>query len=111
MRGSRCNLVLSCCSAAVSASLAGRATAPAQAMAAMERVRQALRNVSFDDVAPGLVVTFSAGVSECAGEGDLEAAIARADAAMYEAKRAGRDRVIAGAQAPRPQLELAHAAA
>jgi len=76
------------------------ATAPAQAMAAMERVRQALRHASFDDVAPGLVVTFSAGVSECAGERDLEAAIARADAAMYEAKRAGRNRVVAGAQAP-----------
>jgi diguanylate cyclase (GGDEF)-like protein len=87
------------------------ATAPAQALAAMERVRQALRDVCFDDVAPGLVVTFSAGVSECAGEGDLEAAIARADAAMYEAKRAGRDRVIAGAQAPRPQLEQVKAAA
>jgi diguanylate cyclase (GGDEF)-like protein len=76
------------------------ATAPAQAMAAMERVRQALRHASFDDVAPGLVVTFSAGVSECAGERDLEAAIARADAAMYEAKRSGRNRVVAGAQAP-----------
>jgi len=81
------------------------ATAPTQAMAAMERVRQALRRTSFDDVAPGLVVTFSAGVSECAGERDLEAAIARADAAMYEAKRAGRDRVVAGAKAPSPHSE------
>jgi diguanylate cyclase (GGDEF)-like protein len=79
------------------------ATAPAQAMAAMERVRHALRQASFDDVAPGPAVTFSAGVSECAGEQDMEAAIARADAAMYEAKRTGRDRVVAGAKAPSRQ--------
>jgi diguanylate cyclase (GGDEF)-like protein len=76
------------------------ATAPAQAMAAMERVREALRQASFDDIAPGLVVTFSAGVSECAGERDLSDAIARADTAMYEAKRTGRNRVVAGAPAP-----------
>jgi diguanylate cyclase (GGDEF)-like protein len=82
------------------------ATALAQAMAAMERVRHALRQASFDDVAPGRVVTFSAGVSECAGEQDLEAAIARADAAMYEAKRAGRDRVVAAAKAAVRQAGL-----
>jgi diguanylate cyclase (GGDEF)-like protein len=70
------------------------ATAPLDAMAAMERVRQALQRVTFDDIAPGLLVSFSAGVSECAGESDLEAAIARADAAMYEAKRTGRDRAV-----------------
>lgn len=78
------------------------ATAPTEAVAAMERMRQALRRASFDDIAPGLVVSFSAGVSECVGGTDLEAAIARADAAMYEAKRAGRDRVVAGARAPSP---------
>ena len=87
------------------------ATSPAQAMAAMERVRQALRQVSFDDVAPGLAVTFSAGVSECTGERDLEAAIARADAAMYEAKRGGRDRIVAGARAPDPRPEPVELAA
>ena len=82
------------------------ATAPTQAMAAMERVRKALQNASFDDIAPGLSVTFSAGVSECAGERDLEAAIARADAAMYEAKRAGRDRVVANAKVPKLECEM-----
>ena len=81
------------------------ATAPRQALAAMERVRQALRSASFDDIAHGLAVTFSAGVSECAGEHDLEAAIARADAAMYEAKRTGRDRVVEGAKLPNQQRE------
>ena len=83
------------------------ATAPKQALAAMERVKQALRNASFDDVAAGLVVTFSAGVSECAGEHDLAAAIARADVAMYEAKRTGRDRVVEGAKSPSQQREPA----
>ena len=65
----------------------------------------ALRHESFDDVTPGLVVTFSAGVSECAGPYDLEAAIARADAAMYEAKRTGRDRVVEGAKPPSREPE------
>jgi len=89
------------------------ATAPAQALAAMERMRQALQRTSFDDLAPGLVVTFSAGVSECAGERDLAhlSAIARADAAMYDAKRAGRDRVVAAAKAPGPHCEASDVAA
>lgn len=39
----------------------------------------------------GFHVTFSAGVSQLAGS--LDAALAAADAAMYEAKRAGRNRV------------------
>jgi len=82
------------------------ATAPAQAVAATERVRQALRRASFDDVAPGLMVTFSAGVSECAGERDLEAAIARADAAMYEAKRTGRNRVVESTNSPTQRRDL-----
>jgi len=79
------------------------ATTPAQAGAAMERVRQALRQASFDDIAPGLKITFSAGVTECAGEPDMEAAIARADAAMYQAKGAGRDRVVTNTNAARRQ--------
>jgi diguanylate cyclase (GGDEF)-like protein len=85
------------------------ATSTTEAMAAMERVRAALRG-SFDDLAPGLLVTCSAGVSECTGERDLDAAIARADAAMYEAKRAGRDRVVAAENAssrPREAMDVA----
>jgi diguanylate cyclase (GGDEF)-like protein len=70
------------------------ATGPEQAVAAMERVRLALNQSSFEDVGTGLTVTFSAGVAECSGGPDLEAAIARADAAMYEAKRLGRDRIV-----------------
>lgn len=74
------------------------ATSATEAIATVERIRQALP-ASFEDVVPGLVVTFSAGVSECAGAQDLDFAVARADAAMYEGKRAGRDRVVAAANA------------
>ncbi len=74
------------------------ATGIAQGMAALNRIRQALRDASFADVAPGAALTFSAGVAECGGEQDLEPAVARADTAMYEAKRAGRDRIVASAQ-------------
>ncbi len=87
------------------------ATASTQTTAVLERVSRALRRVSFDDLAPGLAVTFSAGVAECVGEHDLEAAIARADAAMYEAKRAGRDRVVSLPRAPDPQRHPAGVAA
>jgi diguanylate cyclase len=86
------------------------ATSATEAIAAMARVRQALR-ASFDDIAPGLVVTFSAGVSECTGARDLESAIARADAAMYEGKREGRDRVVAAAKAPSREAEPINLAA
>jgi PleD family two-component response regulator len=41
--------------------------------------------------------TFSAGVAEMAGNESLDELVARADVALYEAKRAGRDRVIAAA--------------
>jgi diguanylate cyclase len=66
------------------------------------RLAAAVRATRFDDLAPGLVVTFSAGVADCGDADDLEAAIARADGALYAAKHAGRDRVMV-APAPAPQ--------
>jgi diguanylate cyclase (GGDEF)-like protein len=55
------------------------------------RFHEAVRNASWEHVAPGLDVTVSVGVGRPAsGRG----AIAAADAALYEAKRAGRDRVV-----------------
>ena len=59
----------------------------------LERLRERLRLSPFDEVTPGLRLTFSAGVTGCLGQGDIESAIERADQAMYRAKRAGRDRV------------------
>ena len=43
-----------------------------------------------------MLITFSAGVTELQHDEPVEAAIARADAAMYRAKRAGKNRVMTG---------------
>jgi diguanylate cyclase len=44
------------------------------------------------------MASFSAGVTVSSGEGDGDAALERADAALYAAKRAGRDRVVSSAE-------------
>ena len=72
-----------------------------QALAVLARVRARLAATAWDDIAGGLAVTFSAGVALCESELDLEPAIERADAAMYRAKEAGRDRAF-GPRALRP---------
>lgn len=57
-----------------------------------ERVRRAIEEMRFDDVGS---VTISAGVSELEiGEEEPDPAIARADLALYQAKSAGRNRVV-----------------
>lgn len=55
--------------------------------------RQTLEQVSVQFQPLPLSVTVSAGVAEIR-EGDISDALKRADAALYEAKRAGRDRVV-----------------
>ena len=62
---------------------------PANAQTALTRLQAAVR----DAVLPGRAVTFSAGVAAYRGTENTEALLARADRALYEAKRAGRDRV------------------
>ena len=69
-------------------------TAPTQALQCVDRMREALAGTSFDSVAPGLQVTFSAGLSTCAVDDTLEATIERADQAMYRAKTQGRNRTV-----------------
>ncbi|MBI5255268.1 MAG: GGDEF domain-containing protein [Burkholderiales bacterium] len=69
------------------------ASSAADAAHVIRRVRDSIANGDFGTLAPGLRVSFSAGVSECGpGEGYAEA-IERADQALYRAKSAGRDRV------------------
>jgi diguanylate cyclase (GGDEF)-like protein len=68
-------------------------TDQAAAAALAERVRAALHAIDWNDVAPGLQVTISAGVSfgPLAGVREL---LRVADAALFEAKRSGRDCVV-----------------
>lgn len=71
-------------------------TPRAEARRAMDRLQERLA-VACPRVMPqGLPVTFSAGVVELRQEETLEAAIERADQAMYQAKAQGRARCIEG---------------
>jgi len=70
------------------------ACTPALARAGLQRIRSALAARDWSVIASGIVVTVSAGV---AGFANAEAAVQlinRADTALYEAKRSGRDRVV-----------------
>ena len=58
----------------------------------VDRLRDAVAQMSFDHVLPGLKISFSAGASECAPGEATQVAIERADQAMYLAKEAGRGR-------------------
>ncbi len=64
-----------------------------------ERVRLGVQGLDLMGLAPGGRMTISLGVaSVTAGDiADFNAALERADAAMYESKHAGRDRVTVSA--------------
>lgn len=64
-----------------------------QAQIALQRLREQLAAITFDDIAPGLKVTFSAGLMQLDVQVRLESSIESVDQAMYRAKTAGRDRV------------------
>ena len=70
-------------------------TEQAQATRCIERVREGLKHTSLDHIAPGLRVTFSAGLCACGASDSVEATIERADQALYLAKGEGRDRTVA----------------
>ena len=65
----------------------------AAGMALAERVRRAINDFDWEDVAMDLKVSISAGVTHGPMVGVREL-MRLADTALYEAKRAGRDRVI-----------------
>jgi diguanylate cyclase (GGDEF)-like protein len=69
---------------------------PAVALEIGERVRQAVRDLDLAEIGvPG--VSVSVGVANASGPDEsIEALLDRADQALMRAKRAGRDRVIAG---------------
>jgi diguanylate cyclase (GGDEF)-like protein len=66
-----------------------------QARQAIEKALAAVRALAFTAGGTALRVTFSAGVVEASSCESLDEIVARADTALYEAKHAGRDRVIA----------------
>jgi diguanylate cyclase (GGDEF)-like protein len=57
----------------------------------VDRIRQSLVGVPFDRAVPGVTVTFSAGLSVCRVGESQQAAIERADQALYRAKDQGRN--------------------
>ncbi|MDR7274452.1 tetratricopeptide repeat-containing diguanylate cyclase [Catenuloplanes atrovinosus] len=59
-----------------------------------EKLRLIIQNHDWSTLQPGLAVTVSIGVAECE-DGDHTALLPRADARLYAAKRAGRNRVTA----------------
>lgn len=63
----------------------------------VERMRAKLADITFDEIEPGLRVTFSAGLVSYEPGVSGEAAIERADAAMYRAKQAGRNCTVVSA--------------
>jgi diguanylate cyclase (GGDEF)-like protein len=67
------------------------ATSLDRARESAERIRKQVRVEQFE----GGLVTISIGVAEYPSQGDTaKSVIGQADAALYEAKRAGRDRVV-----------------
>ena len=71
-----------------------------QALIAIYRLRQIIADLPWNGVCDGLNVTISAGVSEARENEGPDDILARADAALYRAKGAGRNRVL-GAWCPK----------
>ena len=69
---------------------------PAAGAMVVERLRERVAAVDWSVLAPGLVVTFSAGLVGVGSAESFDAAVARADRLLYQAKHLGRNRVIGG---------------
>ncbi|RZI86665.1 MAG: GGDEF domain-containing protein [Rubrivivax sp.] len=65
------------------------------ALKMLERLRQAMQQHDWSVHAPGLRVTFSAGLRQHMADDQLTLTLEQADAALYQAKAQGRDRAIA----------------
>jgi diguanylate cyclase (GGDEF)-like protein len=58
-----------------------------------ERLRAAVEQTDFSDVAPDLRITISIGATEWSASDDFTAIVRRADDSLYRAKEGGRNRV------------------
>jgi len=65
------------------------------ACATAERIRAAIEQTPLDVGQAPIALTMSFGVAQVHSADDLQAAIARADKALYQSKNAGRNRVTA----------------
>ncbi|MFG1993725.1 diguanylate cyclase [Actinoplanes sp. NPDC048988] len=66
---------------------------PAGALKTCERVRAAVAAHDWSEIAPGLRVTTSIGLTSLRPDDDARTVLARADARLYAAKKGGRDQV------------------
>ncbi len=72
------------------------ANTPANAIAPMcERLRAMVQDQNWDSIRPGLAITISVGYGMAATAEDPTSLISRVDEALYSAKTAGRNRVVA----------------
>ena len=65
------------------------------AISCCDRIRHAIREEPWAEIADGLTLTTSVGVATAADADDLEALVSLADKRLYDAKSAGRDCVVA----------------
>lgn len=59
----------------------------------VERIRYAVSSTDWSVIAPGLKVSVSCGITSMLPTDTLDAVLARADQALYDAKRGGRDQL------------------
>jgi two-component system, cell cycle response regulator len=64
-----------------------------------EKLRRQLADLSFAEAGQTFSITASFGVAERAADESIDQLLKRADGALYQAKRTGRDRVVAAAEA------------
>ena len=62
----------------------------------LERLRAIIAELDWTAISPGMVVTMSGGITSLRADDSPDTALARADAALYRAKAAGRNRIAAG---------------